>query len=277
MAKQLGLDSVEELENAIDALEGIGPDGVENENLAREARVRSAYLDWCKEFGKTSDETRFPQFYDNFLEMEDFAKDTGKEMVLNQYADNTEDEYNTMLNGDGEEKELEVEERKEEEIIIEEVEEIVEAVEAGTETEEEGAAETVEEVAAETEEEIAAKAEQEATAQAASEKEAADKAEEFFKEEAIKAKQEAAAKIIADKEAAIKEEEEAAAKVIADKEAAINAERVANIKAEEDRKKAFQAEAGKFFLVVCSSLFCLFAERRTAIKWKTSHVGSLHF
>ena len=239
MAEQLGLDSVEELENAIDALEGIGPDGVENENLAREARVRSAYLDWCKEFGKTSDETRFPQFYDNFLEMEDFAKDTGKEMVLNQYADNTEDEYNTMLNGDGEEKELEVEERKEEEIIIEEVEEIVEAVEAGTET--------VEEVAAETEEEIAAKAEQEATAQAASEKEAANKEEE-----------EAAAKIIADKEAAIKEEEEAAAKVIADKEAAINAERVANIKAEEDRKKAFQAEAGKFFWLFVPLFFvCL--------------------
>ena len=250
MAKQLGLDSVEELENAIDALEGIGPDGVENENLAREARVRSAYLDWCKEFGKTSDETRFPQFYDNFLEMEDFAKDTGKEMVLNQYADNTEDEYNTMLNGDGEEKELEVEERKEEEIIIEEVEEIVEAVEAGTETEEEGAAETVEEVAAETEEEIAAKAEQEATAQAASEKEAANKEEE-----------EAAAKIIADKEAAIKEEEEAAAKIIADKETAINAERAANIKAEEDRKKSFQAETGKFFWMFVPLFFvCLLKE-----------------
>ena len=243
MAKQLGLDSVEELENAIDALEGIGPDGVENENLAREARVRSAYLDWCKEFGKTSDETRFPQFYDNFLEMEDFAKDTGKEMVLNQYADNTEDEYNTMLNGDGEEKELEVEEKKEEEIIIEEVEEIVEAVEAATETEEEGAAETVEEVAAETEEEIAAKAEQEATAQAASEK------------------QEAAAKIKADKEAAIKEEEEAAAKIIADKETAINAERAANIKAEEDRKKSFQAETGKFFLMFVPLFFvCLLKE-----------------
>jgi hypothetical protein len=257
LAKQLGLESVEELENAIDALEGIGPDGVENENLAREARVRSAYLDWCKEFGKTSDEIRFPQFYDNFLEMEDFAKDTGKEMVLNEYADYTEDEYNTMLNGDGEEKELEVEveeEKVEEDVIIEEVEEIVEAVEV--------AAETVEEVAAETEEKIAAKAEQEAVAKAASEKAAANKAEKFFKEEAIKAEQEAAAKAIADKEAAIKEEEEAAAKVIADKEAAIIAEQAANIKAEEDRKKAFQAEAGKFFGCLFLSVFfvCLLKE-----------------
>jgi hypothetical protein len=243
LAKQLGLESVEELENAIDALEGIGPDGVENENLAREARVRSAYLDWCKEFGKTSDETRFPQFYDNFLEMEDFSKDTGKEMILNEYADYTEDEYNTMLNGGGEEKEVEVEEEKkeEEEVIIEQVGEIVEVVE----------------VAAETEEEIASKAEQEAAAKAASEKEATIKAEEFFKEEAIKAEQEAAAKVIADKEAAIKEEEDAAAKVIADKKVAINAEQAANIKAEEDRKSAVQAEAGKFvcfclsFLLVC--------------------------
>lgn len=69
MATQLGLESVEELENAIDALEGIGPDGaeLENENLAREARVRSAYLDWCKEFSKTSDETRFLQFYRKYI------------------------------------------------------------------------------------------------------------------------------------------------------------------------------------------------------------------
>jgi len=68
LATQLGLDGVEELENAIDALQGIGPEGteLENENLAREARVRSAYLDWCKEYGKISDETRFPQFYSKF-------------------------------------------------------------------------------------------------------------------------------------------------------------------------------------------------------------------
>merc|ERR1712194_935974 len=110
LATQLGLDGVEELENAIDALQGIGPDGTEldDENLAREARVRSAYLDWCKEYGKTSDETRFPQFYKNFLEMEDFAKDTGKEMVINKYADCTEDEYNTMINEGGEEEKEDV-------------------------------------------------------------------------------------------------------------------------------------------------------------------------
>ena len=92
------MESVEELEVAIDSLEGIAPDGdfLDNENLAREARVRSVYLDWCKQFGKEPDESRFPQFSSNFLEMEEFNKESGKEMLLNEYADFTEEEINAM-------------------------------------------------------------------------------------------------------------------------------------------------------------------------------------
>ena len=50
LAKQLGMDSVEELEEALDAMEGIAADGgaIDTSDV-REARVRSAYLDWCKE------------------------------------------------------------------------------------------------------------------------------------------------------------------------------------------------------------------------------------
>ena len=98
LAAQLGLGSVEELEDAMDFLEGIDSEGVEMDDgdLAREARVRSAYMDWCKDFGKESDETRFKQFFSNFLEMEDFSIETGKEMILNEFADFTEAEYVAM-------------------------------------------------------------------------------------------------------------------------------------------------------------------------------------
>ena len=80
MAAQLGLDSVEELEDAMDFLEGIDPEGVamDDGDLAREARIRDAYIGWCKDFDKESDETRFKQFFKNFLEMEDFSKEKGK-------------------------------------------------------------------------------------------------------------------------------------------------------------------------------------------------------
>jgi membrane protein involved in colicin uptake len=92
---QLGLDSVQDLELAIDEMEGISEDGtmMASDNLAREARVRSAYMEWCKEYNKQQNESRFPQFYKNFLEMEVFAKESGKDMVLNEYADFTEEEF----------------------------------------------------------------------------------------------------------------------------------------------------------------------------------------
>lgn len=101
MASQLGLESVEELEVALDSLEGIAPDGgeLENDNLAREARVRAAYLDWCKECGKEPDEKRFPQFSSNYLEMEEYSKESGKDMLLNEYADCTEEEYMRLTTG----------------------------------------------------------------------------------------------------------------------------------------------------------------------------------
>ena len=98
LAEQLGLESIEDLEDAIDAMQGIATDGseLETENLAREARVRSAYLEWCKEAGKTADESRFPQFSSNYLAMEEFSTKAGKEMVLNEYADCTEEEYASL-------------------------------------------------------------------------------------------------------------------------------------------------------------------------------------
>ena len=94
------MESIEELEQAIDAMDGIDTDGGEIDTSdVREARVRSAYLDWCKEYGKTADESRFPTFSSNFLAMEEYAKENGREMVLNKYADCTEEEYRELTQG----------------------------------------------------------------------------------------------------------------------------------------------------------------------------------
>merc|ERR1719437_12445 len=88
------MDSIEEMEQALDAIEGIDVDGgaIDTSDV-REARVRSAYMDWTREYGKKIDEARFLTFQSNYLVMEEYAKENGKEMVLNKYADCTEDEY----------------------------------------------------------------------------------------------------------------------------------------------------------------------------------------
>lgn len=78
----------------MDTMEGIAEDGSDlTDGLAREARIRSAYLQWCKDYGKEPDEARFPTFSSNFLAMEEYAAEAGKEMSLNVYADMTEEEY----------------------------------------------------------------------------------------------------------------------------------------------------------------------------------------
>jgi len=100
LAKKLGLESVDELEEALDAMAGIAPDGGElDTTISREARVRSSYMEWCKEYGKETDESRFSTFSLNFLAMESYAKDNGKTMQLNKYADCSEEEYIALTSG----------------------------------------------------------------------------------------------------------------------------------------------------------------------------------
>lgn len=78
----------------MDTMEGVAEDGGQlTDGLAREARIRSAYIQWCKDNGKEPDEARFPTFSSNFLAMEEYAAESGKEMSLNVYADMTEEEY----------------------------------------------------------------------------------------------------------------------------------------------------------------------------------------
>lgn len=165
----------------MDFLDGIDSEGVEMDagDLAREARVRAAYMDWIKDFNKESDETRFNQFYKNFLEMEDFSKETGKEMVLNEFADYTEEEYAAMQSGE-----------------TVEVEKDTEAEAAAAKAEEEAATKAAAEKEA---------AEKEAAAKAAAEKEAASKAADD--EAARKAEQEASKKAADEKREAFQAEQ----------------------------------------------------------------------
>jgi hypothetical protein len=116
LAGQLGFKNVDEMEAAIDSMQGIADDGgqIEFDNIAREARIRSAYIEWCKSFGKESDESRFKVFSDNFLIMEKFAAESGKEMTLNQFADCTEAEYKAATAADAK-KEMEARKAQEEE------------------------------------------------------------------------------------------------------------------------------------------------------------------
>ena len=76
-------------------MEGIAADGSELDttNISREARLRDAYMKWCKDFDKEMDESRFAQFTENYLAMEQYAKENNKEMELNKYADCSEKEY----------------------------------------------------------------------------------------------------------------------------------------------------------------------------------------
>jgi len=64
-----------------------------------ETRIRSAYTLWCGQYNKTPDESRFATFSSNYLVMEQYAKENGKEMILNRYADCTEEEYFSITSG----------------------------------------------------------------------------------------------------------------------------------------------------------------------------------
>ena len=177
--EKLGLESVEELEVALDAMEGIADDGGELDptNISREARLREAYMDWCKEYGKENDESRFKTFSSNFLSMEQYANENGKTMQLNKYADCTEEEYIALTSGNT--NSAPVEEETAEEVIVEEAPVVDAATEAKAKEEAEKAAEEAK-AKKEADDKAAAeaKAKKEADAKAAAEAKAKKEAED---------------------------------------------------------------------------------------------------
>jgi len=76
-----------------------------------ELRIRSAYLDWCLEFSKKPDKVRIEQFKKNYLLLEGVAKEEGKDIKLNEYADFTAAEFEKEIQAKQEVKEKEKQER----------------------------------------------------------------------------------------------------------------------------------------------------------------------
>lgn len=59
--------------------------------------IHKAYWEWCHYYGKIYDEQRFKTFTSNFLAVQKYHQQTKKELVLNEFADMTEGEYQKYL------------------------------------------------------------------------------------------------------------------------------------------------------------------------------------
>jgi hypothetical protein len=77
--------------------------GDDNESEGRWDPIRRIYSDWCKQYGKEPDESRYPTFSTNFLALAQYCSNTGTEIDLNEYADCTQEEYLELTGGDSEE------------------------------------------------------------------------------------------------------------------------------------------------------------------------------
>jgi hypothetical protein len=54
------------------------------------------YVDWCHEYGKEFDESRLPIFQEHYANALAYFQNVGKPIKLNQYADMTSEQYNTL-------------------------------------------------------------------------------------------------------------------------------------------------------------------------------------
>mmetsp|Transcript_13694 Transcript_13694/g.33171 ORF Transcript_13694/g.33171 Transcript_13694/m.33171 type:complete len:704 (+) Transcript_13694:86-2197(+) len=62
------------------------------------AHIRLAYKEWCEYYGKQSDESRLEIFAKNFADAKEFYKESGRALLLNEYADLTVNEYKLLPN-----------------------------------------------------------------------------------------------------------------------------------------------------------------------------------
>lgn len=62
------------------------------------AHIRLAYNEWCGYYGKRKDESRLQIFAANFAQAKEFYKESGRALLLNEYADLTATEYKLMPN-----------------------------------------------------------------------------------------------------------------------------------------------------------------------------------
>lgn len=63
------------------------------EPFESEDRIRGAYKEWCEYYGRSQDEKRFQTFASNFIAVEKYHLQTNQSLVLNEFADMTDREY----------------------------------------------------------------------------------------------------------------------------------------------------------------------------------------
>lgn len=64
-----------------------------SEPFESEDRIRGAYKEWCEYYGRSEDEKRFQTFASNFIAVEKYHLQTNQSLVLNEFADMTDREY----------------------------------------------------------------------------------------------------------------------------------------------------------------------------------------
>ncbi|KAL3928544.1 MAG: hypothetical protein SGBAC_012605 [Bacillariaceae sp.] len=62
------------------------------------AHIRLAYKEWCEYYGKKSDDSRMQIFAKNFADAKEFYKESGRALLLNEYADLSASEYKLLPN-----------------------------------------------------------------------------------------------------------------------------------------------------------------------------------
>jgi hypothetical protein len=73
------------------------PEYSENETFIVEDRIREVYREWCQYYGRPSDEKYLKTFASNFIAVEQYHRQTKQSLVLNEFADMTERDYQQYL------------------------------------------------------------------------------------------------------------------------------------------------------------------------------------
>jgi hypothetical protein len=73
------------------------PEYSENETFVVEDRIREVYREWCQYYGRPYDEKYLKTFASNFIAVEQYHRQTKQSLVLNQFADMTERDYQQYL------------------------------------------------------------------------------------------------------------------------------------------------------------------------------------
>lgn len=87
------ISSITPVSNCLDQKQDVIDSDSREEPLAEAHRIQQAYREWCEFYGKIPNKERLGVFASNFLTVEEYHKETGRPLVLNEFADLTEEQY----------------------------------------------------------------------------------------------------------------------------------------------------------------------------------------